>query len=65
MFHKEALEWRRDSMMDNFAQIIWRLSPGDAYSSSNHSRGCTPFKVQVNFDIPIFKGLIDANIVDK
>ena len=24
-----------------------------------------PFKVQVNFDIPIFEGLIDADHVDK
>ena len=33
--------------------------------SSNHSGGATPFKVQVNFDIPIFDGQIDADIVDR
>jgi hypothetical protein len=31
-------------------------------SSSGHA---SPFKVQVNFDIPLFEGLIDANVVDK
>ena len=49
-------------MMDSFAQILRRLPTGDA-SSSN---GCTtPFKVQINFDIPIFKGQIDPDFVDK
>jgi hypothetical protein len=31
-------------------------------SSSGHT---TPFKVQVNFDIPLFEGLIDADVVHK
>ena len=35
---------------------------GEAYSSSNHA---TPFKVHVNFDIPLFEGLIDVDVVDK
>ena len=39
-------------------------STGDASASSNHSGGATPFKVQVNFDIPIFDGQIDENTVD-
>jgi hypothetical protein len=34
-------------------------------SSNSHSGGTTPFKVQVNFDIPIFEGQIDANVIDK
>ena len=51
--------------MDNFAQILQRLPTGGASASSNHSRGATPFKVQVNFDIPIFDGWIDADAVDK
>ncbi len=62
MLLEEALEQPRDAMMDNFAQILRRLPTGNASSSNNHSRGATPFKVQVNFDIPIFEGLIDANI---
>ena len=28
-------------------------------------RPCNPFKVQVNFDIPLFEGLIDVDVVDK
>ena len=31
----------------------------------NHSGGATPFKLQVNFDIPIFEGQIDAKVVDR
>jgi hypothetical protein len=49
-------------MMDSFKQIPWRLPIGDTSSSS---RGNAPFKVQINFDIPIFEGQIDANVVDK
>lgn len=51
--------------MDNFAQILRWLPTGDAYSSTSHSGGATPFKVQLNFDIHIFEGLIDADVVDK
>jgi hypothetical protein len=40
-------------MMDSFTQILRRLPTGDASSSSG---GATPFKVQINFDIPIFEG---------
>ena len=49
----------------NFSKILRQLPTGDANSSNSHSGGATPFKVQVNFDIPIFEGLIDADIVDK
>jgi hypothetical protein len=49
-------------MMDNFAQILRWLPMGEASSSSDHA---TPFKVHVNFDIPLFEGLIDADVVDK
>ena len=52
-------------MMDNFSQILQRLTKGDASPSSHYSRSATPFKVQVNFDIPIFEGQIDADVVDK
>jgi hypothetical protein len=38
------------------------LPIGEASSSSGHA---TPFKVQVNFDIPLFEGLIDVDVVDK
>jgi hypothetical protein len=49
-------------MMDSFMQILWQLPISDAYSSSG---GDTPFKVQINFDIPISEGYIDADDVDK
>jgi hypothetical protein len=62
MLLEEALGQQRNKMMDNFAQILRRLPTGDASSSSGHA---TPFKVQVNFDIPLFEGLIDADVVDK
>jgi hypothetical protein len=49
-------------MMDNFEKILRRMPTREASSLSNHT---TPFKVQVNFDIPLFKGLIDENVVHK
>ena len=51
--------------MDNFAQILQQLPTGSASTSNNHSGGVTPFKVQVNFDIPIFEGQIDADVIDR
>ena len=51
--------------MDNFTQILQQLPTGNASASSIHSGGATPFKVQVNLDIPIFYGQIDADIVDR
>ena len=50
-------------MMDNFAQILQRIPTGGASTSRSHSGGSTPFKVQVNFNIPIFDGKIDADAV--
>ena len=52
-------------MMDNFAQILQRIPTGGASTSRSHSGGATPFKVQVNFDIPIFDGQIDADAIDR
>jgi hypothetical protein len=49
-------------MMDSFMQILRRLPTGD---TSSLSGGTTPFKLQINFDIPIFDGHIDAYVVDK
>jgi hypothetical protein len=48
--------------MDNFVQILRRFPMGEASSTSGHA---TPFKVHVNFDISLFEGLIDADVVDK
>ena len=52
-------------MIDNFAQILQRLPRGDASASSSYSGNAMPFKVQVNFKIPIFEGQIDIDAVDK
>jgi hypothetical protein len=38
------------------------LPTGEASSSRGHA---TSFKVQVNFNIPLFEGLIDVDVVDK
>ena len=62
---EQALAKQRNMMMDNFTQILQRLPTGGASASNSHSRGTTPFKVQVNFGIPIFGGQIDADVVDK
>ena len=62
---EEALEKQRNMMMDNFAQILQRLPTGGASASNSHSRGTTPFKVQLKFGIPIFEGKIYANIIDR
>jgi hypothetical protein len=59
---EEALTQQRNEVMDNLAQILRRLPTGDASSSS---RGTTPFKLQINLDIPIFEGQIDVDVVYK
>jgi hypothetical protein len=62
MLLEETLTQQRNEMMDSFMQILWRLPTGDASSSSG---GVDPFKVQINFDVPIFKGQIDVDARDK
>jgi hypothetical protein len=62
---EEALKKQRNAMMDNFSQILQRIPTSGALTSNNHSGGTTPFKVQVNFEIPIFEGQIDAYTVDR
>jgi hypothetical protein len=64
---EEALMRQRNEMMDNFAQILRRLpmAATKASSTRNHFASATPFKVQVNFDIPLFEGQIDADALEK
>jgi hypothetical protein len=66
LFLEQALTRQRDEMMENFPHILQCLSiASGAYSSSDRFGGTSPFKVQVNFDIPIFEGQIDADALDK
>jgi hypothetical protein len=37
----------------------------EAPSTNSHFRGVMPFKVQVNFDIPLFEGQIDVDALEK
>jgi hypothetical protein len=62
---EEALEKQRNVMVDNFSQILQQLPIGGASASINHFGAITPFKVQLNFGIPIFDGQIDADAVDR
>jgi hypothetical protein len=62
---EEALEKQMNAMMDNFSRILQPLPTGSASTFSSHFGGATPFKVQVNFDIPIFEGQIDGDSVDR
>jgi hypothetical protein len=63
---EQALTRQRDEMMDNFSHILKCLPiASDAYSSSDHFEGTSPFKLQVNFDIPVFEGQIDAEALEK
>jgi hypothetical protein len=53
-------------MMENFAHILQGLPIAVGTSSlSSHFGGTSPFKVQVNFDIFVFEGQIDAKALDK
>jgi hypothetical protein len=53
---EQALTRQRDEMMENFSHILQRLSITTCTSSSSdHFGGTSPFKVQVNFDIPYLK----------
>jgi hypothetical protein len=48
-------------MMDNFIHILAIEAP----STNNHFGGASPFKVQVNFDIPLFEGRIYVDALEK
>jgi hypothetical protein len=63
---EQALTRQRDEMMENFSHILQCLPIETGASSSNNHFGSTsPFKVQVNFDIPVFEGQIDVDALDK
>jgi hypothetical protein len=53
-------------MLENFSHILQSLPIATgAYSSNGHFGSTSPFKVQVNFDIPVFEGQIDAEALNK
>jgi hypothetical protein len=53
-------------MMENFSHFLqWFPIEVGTYSSSNHFGGTSSFKVQVNFDIPVFEGQIDVETLEK
>ena len=54
IFLEDALDKYRNKIMDKFSHILRWLPTDDTYSSGNHSGGATPFKVQVNLNLPIF-----------
>jgi hypothetical protein len=62
---EQALTRQRDKMMENFSHILQCLSITTGTSSSDHFGSTSPFKVQVNFDIPIFEGQIDVDALEK
>jgi hypothetical protein len=62
MFLEESLTRQRNKMMETFTQILRRFPIGEASSSSGHA---SPFKVQVNFYIPLFEGFIYVDAIDK
>jgi hypothetical protein len=63
---EQAFMRQRDEMMENFSHILQRLPIATcASSSSDHFGSTSPFKVHVNFDIPVFEGQIDAKALDK
>lgn len=67
MLLEESLVRQRNEMMDNFAQILRRLLmvATKAYLTRIHFSSMTPFKVQVNFDIPLFEGQINVDDLQK
>jgi hypothetical protein len=63
---EKALMRKRDETMDNFVDILQCLSiTTGMFSSSRHFGSTSPFKVQVNFDIPIFEEQIDGDALEK
>jgi hypothetical protein len=53
-------------MMENFSHILQCLPIATfKYSSNNHFGRTSPFKLQVNFDILVIEGQIDADSLDK
>jgi hypothetical protein len=53
-------------MLENFTQILQQLPTITCmYFSSSRFGETTPFKVQVNFVIPVFEGQINEDALEK
>jgi hypothetical protein len=62
----EALAQQMNEMLENFSQILQRFLTITCVSSSSiHFGDAAPFKVQVNFYIPVFEGQIDVDALEK
>jgi hypothetical protein len=56
LFLEQALTRHRDEMMENVSHILQCPSIATrTYSLKNHFGVTSPFKVHVNFDIPVFE----------
>lgn len=64
-FLKESLQWKRNMMIEYLSHILQQLPTRNKSSSGSHSRDATPFKMQVNFDIPILEGQIDGDTINR
>jgi hypothetical protein len=63
---EKALPPQRDEMMEIFSQILQCLPIiANVSSSKNHFGSTAPFKVQINFDIPVFEVQIDGDALEK
>jgi hypothetical protein len=52
--------------MDNFSQILrWFPKTMEEPSMNNHFIGVTPFKIHINFDIPLFEYQIEVDTLKK
>ena len=65
IFLKEALKKKGMQWWINFLRSFNNWPTYNASTSNSHSGGATPFKVQVKFDIIVFEGQIDADVVDR
>jgi hypothetical protein len=62
----ESLSQETNEMLEIFYQILQRLPTITCVSSLINLFGdATPFKVQVNFDIHVYEGQIDADALEK
>lgn len=53
-------------MMHNFTKILqWLSTIVEASSKNDNFGGATPFKIQVNFDIPLFEGQLQVDTLKK